>query len=188
MESELKDLSSEPPPPSSTVAPPLEQECQPRPSASAHDGASADDRPLLKPDEPAGITPSEIRELEKNFAAYVRNDAYGSMGRGELPLREKVLLGIALFTLVPLRVLLAFTVLVVYYLICRVCTALKAPYREGEDEQEDYAHMGGWRRAVIVRSGRFLSRALLFVMGFYWISEIHRSRGEEKMSGTEVLS
>ncbi|XP_031389344.1 lysophospholipid acyltransferase LPEAT1 isoform X2 [Punica granatum] len=182
MESELQDLSSKPP------TPPLETEPQPPSSAAADDAASAkDDRPLLKPDEPAGITPSELRELEKKFAAYVRKDAYGSMGRGELPLREKVLLGIAMLTLVPMRVVLALTVLVVYYLICRVCTALKAPNREGEDEQEDYAHMGGWRRAVIVMSGRFLSRVLLFVLGFYWIRETHRSdsRGEEKSSGTE---
>lgn len=191
MESELRDLSSKtPPPPPPTSVPPSEPECQHPPSMSADGGASADDdRPLLKPDEPAGITPSEIRELEKKFAAYVRNDTYGSMGRGELPLGEKMLLGIALLTLVPLRVVLALIVLVVYYLICRVCTALKAPNREGEEEQEDYAHMGGWRRAVIVRSGRFLSRVLLFVLGFYWISETHRSisRGEEK-SSTEVLS
>lgn len=40
-----------------------------------------------------------------------------------------------------------------------------------DDEQEDYAHMGGWRQRVVVRSGMFLSRALLFVIGFYWIPE-----------------
>lgn len=40
-----------------------------------------------------------------------------------------------------------------------------------DDEQEDYAHMGGWRQSVVVKSGMFLSRALLFVIGFYWISE-----------------
>ena len=41
----------------------------------------------------------------------------------------------------------------------------------GDDEQEDYAHMGGWRQTVVVKSGMFLSRALLFVIGFYWIPE-----------------
>ncbi|GFP92705.1 lysophospholipid acyltransferase lpeat1 [Phtheirospermum japonicum] len=46
-----------------------------------------------------------------------------------------------------------------------------------EDEQEDYAHLGGWRRAVIIQSGRYLSRVLLFVFGFYWISET--SRGDD---------
>ena len=77
-------------------------------------------------------------------------------------------------TLVPIRLLVAFTILVVYYLICRVCTLFSAPNREGEDEQEDYAHMGGWRRAVIVQCGRFLSRALLFTLGFYWINVTYR--------------
>ncbi|KAK4787657.1 hypothetical protein SAY86_011490 [Trapa natans] len=185
MERELKDLSSKTTPQPQHSLPPLsEAECQHPPSTSAEGGASAeDDRPLLKPDEPAAITPSEIRELEKKFAAYVRNDAYGSMGCGVLPLREKILIGIALFTLAPLRVVLAITVLMVYYLICLVCTALKVPNRDGVEEQEDYAHLSGWRRPVIVGSGRFFSRVLLFVFGFYWISETHRSSispGEEK--------
>ncbi|KAL3514608.1 hypothetical protein ACH5RR_027325 [Cinchona calisaya] len=92
------------------------------------------------------------------------------MGRGELPWTEKHLLGLGLLTLVPLRVVFGTTVLVLYYLICRICTAFSAPNRE--DEQKDYAHMGGWRRPVIVQSGRFLSRAMLFIFGFYWIFEI----------------
>ncbi|KAK4753472.1 hypothetical protein SAY87_022270 [Trapa incisa] len=188
MERELKDLISKTPTQPS-VPPPSEPECQLPTSISADGGALVeDDRPLLKPDVPAAITPSEIRELEKKFAAYVRNDVYGSMGCGELPLREKILLGIALLTLVPMRVVLALTVLMVYYLICLICTALKAPNRDGVDEQEDYAHLGGWRRAVIVGSGRFFSRVLLFVFGFYRISETLRSSispGEEK-SSTEI--
>ncbi|KAK3425403.1 hypothetical protein EUGRSUZ_A00496 [Eucalyptus grandis] len=158
METELKDLSpaTQPPPP----AP-----------------ADKDDRPLLKPEpdaEASAITPENLAELEKRFAAYVRRDAYGSMGRGELPLREKVLLGVAMATLVPVRVVAALAILVAYYLICRGCTLLKKPNREEEGEQEDYAHMGGWRRKVIVACGRVLSRAMLFVMGFYWINETSR--------------
>ncbi|KAI3440309.1 PlsC domain-containing protein [Psidium guajava] len=156
MESELKDLSPTAPPP--------------QPPAPA----DKDDRPLLKPEpeaEASAITPENLAELEKRFAAYVRRDAYGSMGRGELPLREKLLLGVAMATLVPLRVVAALAILVAYYLICRACTLLKAPNREEEGEQEDYAHMGGWRRKVIVACGRVLSRAMLFVFGFYWINE-----------------
>lgn len=95
------------------------------------------------------------------------------MGCGELPWPEKVLLGIALVTLLPLRVVLATTVVVLYYLICRMCTLFMAPNRE--DEQEDYAHMGGWRRTVLYWSGRVLSRIMLFAFGFYWIQETCRN-------------
>lgn len=149
---------------------------QPDP-ASRDDGSnSKDDRPLLKSDSNriSSTTGESIEELEKKFAAYVRNDVYGPMGRGELPLVEKVLLGIAVFTLVPIRFVLALIILVVYYIICRVCTLFSAPNRDEEEEQEDFAHMGGWRRAVIVWCGRFLSRMLLFVLGFYWISVSYR--------------
>jgi lysophosphatidylcholine acyltransferase/lyso-PAF acetyltransferase len=58
---------------------------------------------------------------------------------------------------------------VCYYVICRVCTLFSTPNRE--DEQEDYAHMGGWRRNVIVWCGKALSRVMLFVFGFYWITD-----------------
>ncbi|XP_034676075.1 lysophospholipid acyltransferase LPEAT1 isoform X1 [Vitis riparia] len=152
MESELKDLD---------------------PRSNTQDVSSKDDRPLLKSDSTV-VSPDNLQELEKKFAAYVRSDAYGPMGCGELPLKEKLLLAFALVTLVPIRLVVAFTILVVYYLICRVCTLFSAPNREGEDEQEDYAHMGGWRRAVIVQCGRFLSRALLFTLGFYWINVTYR--------------
>ncbi|XWS25729.1 hypothetical protein CRYUN_Cryun27aG0092600 [Craigia yunnanensis] len=169
MESELKDLNSKP-----------VMTQQPDPT---HDDASTkDDRPLLKSDSSSA---DNIQELEKKFAAYVRNDVYGTLGRGELPLKEKLLLGIALVTLLPLRIVLGMTVLVVYYLICRICTLFSAPNQE-EEEQEDYAHLGGWRRAVIVRSGRFLSRSLLFLVGFYWIKETHKdSSNTEENSKTE---
>ncbi|XP_030553659.2 LOW QUALITY PROTEIN: lysophospholipid acyltransferase LPEAT1-like [Rhodamnia argentea] len=172
MESELKDLTPTAPPP-------------PPPS-------DKDDRPLLKPEpeaetEASSITPENLAELEKRFAAYVRRDSYGSMGRGELPLREKVLLGVAMATLVPMRVVAALVILVAYYLICRACTLLKAPNREEQGEQEDYAHMGGWRRKVIVACGRVLSRAMLFVFGFYWINETFRgaSSGPENEGGKQ---
>ncbi|KAL0360711.1 UNVERIFIED_CONTAM: Lysophospholipid acyltransferase LPEAT1 [Sesamum radiatum] len=166
MGSELQDL---------THAPPTDPGPRPRPDP--------DDSPLLlnpepetpKPQNQVPVTEQSIEEMEKKYAAFVRQDVYGTMGRGDLPWVEKFLLGLALVFLVPVRVVAAMSVLVTYYVICRVCTAFLAPNRE--DGQEDYAHMGGWRRAVIVQSGRFLSRLLMFVFGFYWISET--SRGTE---------
>ncbi|KAM5564822.1 lysophospholipid acyltransferase LPEAT1 [Rosa sericea] len=152
MESELKDLNSTP---------------------ASKPSSAKDDRPLLKPDPAPSVSAEELQELEKKCAAYVRRDAYGTMGRGELSLKEKLLLGVALVTLVPIRVVVIMTLLLFYYLICRICTLFSSPNRD-EDEQEDYAHMGGWRRAVIVWCGRSLSRVMLFVLGFYWISETYR--------------
>lgn len=125
-----------------------------------------------------------IEEMEEKFAAYVRHDVYGTMGRGELPWTEKVLLGVALVTVVPVRVVLATAVLVVYYLICRLCTMFSDPNRE--DEQEDYANMRGWRRAVIVQSGKFLARCMLFVLGFYSIEESYRNPYSDSKLNTEV--
>ncbi|XP_048330949.1 lysophospholipid acyltransferase LPEAT1 isoform X2 [Ziziphus jujuba] len=171
MESELKDLNSKPAKPQSVE--PIHEE-----------GSTKDDRPLLKSD--SFPTPSEsIEELEKKFAAYVRRDAYGTMGCGELPTKEKVLLGLALITLVPIRVVVGMTILLFYYLICRIFTLFSTPNREDDQDQEDYAHMGGWRRAVIVQCGRSLSRVMLFVLGFYWISETHRVPHTESKSRTE---
>ncbi|XP_045795944.1 lysophospholipid acyltransferase LPEAT1-like isoform X1 [Trifolium pratense] len=157
MESELKDLNSKPPKSNGTIA------------------TVRDDRPLLKSDSLSSTTTTttttaaELQDLEKKFAAYVRRDVYGTMGRGELAPKEKLFLGFALVTLLPIRVILAVTVLVCYYVICRVCTLFSTPNRE--DEQEDYAHMGGWRRNVIVRCGKALSRVMLFIFGFYWITD-----------------
>ncbi|CAL5205932.1 unnamed protein product [Lathyrus oleraceus] len=154
MESKLQDVNSKPPK-------------QPDP---VHD-----DGPLLKP---ITIFASDTEELERKFAAYVRRDVYGTMGRGELPTKEKVLLGVALVTLVPMRVVAAMALLLLYYLICRVCTLCSVPNRE--DEQEDYAHLVGWRRIVIVQCGKALARLMLFILGFYWIT--HSCRVENPTS------
>jgi lysophosphatidylcholine acyltransferase/lyso-PAF acetyltransferase len=159
MESELKDLNSKPP----------------KLNGNTVTATVRDDRPLLKSDSLSSTTTTttttaaELQDLEKKFAAYVRRDVYGTMGRGELAPKEKLFLGFALVTLLPIRVILAVTVLVCYYVICRVCTLFSTPNRE--DEQEDYAHMGGWRRNVIVWCGKALSRVMLFVFGFYWITD-----------------
>ncbi|XP_057468679.1 lysophospholipid acyltransferase LPEAT1-like [Actinidia eriantha] len=179
MESELKDLN-----PKSTAP-------QPPPPDPIDDGSAKDDRPLLKSDSsssadasPRPVSAATIDELEKKYAAYVRNDVYGTMGRGELPWTEKLLLAIASVTLVPIRVVVGMAILVLYYVICRVCTLFSAP-NQGED-QEDYAHMGGWRRAVIVQVGKFLSRVMLFVLGFYWINETYRDPDVDGKFNTEV--
>lgn len=170
MESELKDLNSKP--------------------ASKHDdGSSAkDDRPLLKPDPASSVSTEELQELEKKCAAYVRSDAYGTMGRGQLTVQEKLLLGVALVTLVPIRVVVGMTLLLFYYLICRICTLFSSPNRD--EEQEDYAHIHGWRRAVIVQCGRSLSRVMLFVLGFYWINETYRipDAADESKPAAEVIT
>ncbi|KAL8141155.1 hypothetical protein V2J09_007176 [Rumex salicifolius] len=144
-----------------------------------HEQSRSPDFPS-SPSSAVPVTAEELEEMEKKCAAYVRHDVYGPMGRGPLPLTEKLLLGLALLTLVPIRVVLAMVVLVVYYLICRVCT-LFAPIREGE-QRENYAHLVGWRREVIVRCGRFLSRMMLFAFGFYWIQE----NNVERMTKEEV--
>lgn len=164
-----------------------------RPKSADDATTTKDDRPLLKPGTnsaapevhtPPPPSPS-MEELEKKYAPFVRHDVYGIMGRGELPRKEKLLLAIGLVTLLPLRVVAATTILVVYYLICRVCTAFLAPNRQ--DEQEDYAHMGGWRRKVIAQSGRFCSRAMLFAFGFYWIRKTHRNNDINGKLNNEVL-
>lgn len=170
------------------------------------------ERPLLKSDSPLDhrrnnlpaspsaavppVTEAELEEMEKKFAAFVRHDVYGPMGLGEVPVAEKVLLGLAMITLVPLRLVIGMSILVVYYLICRVCTlflgtngssssSVEEDLQLQQQQEDNYAHLGGWRREIIVRSGRFLSRALLFTLGFYWIPEtyrIHDFHNHEKLT------
>ncbi|KAF3338613.1 lysophospholipid acyltransferase LPEAT1-like protein [Carex littledalei] len=73
-----------------------------------------DERSLLKSDSTTSsssassasytaINSENLLELEKKCAAYVRKDVYGPMGRGVLPLQEKILLGLSMVTLVPIR-------------------------------------------------------------------------------------
>ena len=63
-------------------------------------------------------------EIEKKYAAYLRTDAYGAMGRGEISLKERILLGLALFTIVPLKVVLLFATVIPYYLLCLLSIAI----------------------------------------------------------------
>ncbi|KAF2324522.1 hypothetical protein GH714_015024 [Hevea brasiliensis] len=76
METELKDENTEP----SKRCPQKSQ-----PEVASGDASTMDDLPLLKSDSNRMST-ENIQELEKKFAAFVRNDVYGTMGRGELPI------------------------------------------------------------------------------------------------------
>ncbi|CAO2817817.1 unnamed protein product [Amaranthus hypochondriacus] len=149
------------------------------------------EQPLLNPNSPSSSSPDqannekeltkeELQEMEKKFAAYVRHDVYGPMGLGELPVMEKLLLGFAILTLVPIRLVVGMSILVIYYLICKICTLF--PTSEQQQQQEGYAHLRGWRREIIVRSGRFFSRALLFTFGFYWISHTSKIYHDHKFT------
>ncbi|XP_078158340.1 lysophospholipid acyltransferase LPEAT1-like isoform X2 [Carex rostrata] len=144
-----------------------------------------DERSLLKSDSTTSsssassvsytaINSESLLELEKKCAAYVRNDVYGPMGRGPIPLQEKILRGLSMVTLVPIRLVSGILVLIVYFLICRLCTLFSG--RGGENEgEEDLVHMTGWRRETVVQAGRFCARSMLFVFGFYWIRVEDRS-------------
>ncbi|XP_058069121.1 lysophospholipid acyltransferase LPEAT1-like isoform X2 [Magnolia sinica] len=151
------------------------------PSQPTADGGphSESDWPLLTCDPPFPVSPDDLLELHQKFAPYVRSDVYGTMGRGDLPWEEKFLLAAAFATLVPFRVTVGSAIVILYYLICRLCTGLTDS--DGDDEQQGYVDMVGWRRFLIVYSGRFLARAMLFMLGFYWIDEFYlTSSGEDE--------
>ncbi|KAD4888778.1 hypothetical protein E3N88_20851 [Mikania micrantha] len=170
MDSELDGMQSEPLSPrdeSNLDDHPAKADLPHARSSTTSNFTTSDDKSV------ASTSQSEIEELEKKYPAFVRHDLYGTMGRGALPWTQKILLGIALITLFPLRLVLATLVVLLYYLICRACTLFLVPNRE--DEQEDYAHISRWRRKIIFWFGRVLSRTLLFVFGFYWIRETYRN-------------
>ncbi|KAF8720041.1 hypothetical protein HU200_024813 [Digitaria exilis] len=111
-----------------------------------------------------------IEELDRRYAPYARRDAYGPMGLGPVGAAEAFRLAFAAVVLVPLRVVAGMLVLLAYYLVCRVCTLRVQEEQEG-GEGDGYARLEGWRREGVVRCGRALARAMLFVFGFYWIRE-----------------
>jgi lysophosphatidylcholine acyltransferase/lyso-PAF acetyltransferase len=90
------------------------------------------------------------------------------MGRGPLGAAEAARLAVAAAVLLPLWV--AYY-LVAYYLVYRVCTlgVEEERERDGGGEGEGYARLQGWRRDAVVRCGRALTRAMLFIFGLYWI-------------------
>ncbi|TVU21218.1 hypothetical protein EJB05_30843 [Eragrostis curvula] len=134
-------------------------------SPSGPDAGSAVRPPLVLSD--ASGLPAE--ELDDMFAPYARRDAYGPMGRGPLPAAEAARLALIAVVLVPLRFVAGMLVLLAYYLVCRACTLGVAGAEEG-----GRFRLSGWRRDAVLSSGRALSRAMLFVFGFYWIRETYR--------------
>ena len=70
--------------------------------------------------------------MEAKYVAFVRHDMYGTMGKGPLPLKEKAILLIALITLLPIRLVLGFIILLTYYIILKLYTIFSAPNREDD--------------------------------------------------------
>lgn len=161
-----------------------------------HDGGD-DQAPLLshqyRSDEAKGTLPASngaaaatesvqyppelLKEMEVKYAAYVRHDVYGNWGMRTISFLEKLQLFVALVTLCPIRVFFLFALLVLFYVICKLCT-LQVTASSSDEGQESFAHMTGVRRTIIVRSGRFLARAMLFIFGFYYIPVSTRTNGE----------
>ncbi|CAK9234787.1 unnamed protein product [Sphagnum jensenii] len=124
--------------------------------------------------EAVEVAAQTVKEMEVKYAAYMRHDMYGNWGMNSVPVLEKVKLLLALLTLCPIRFCLLLFFLVLFYLICKVCT-LRVVASSNDEGQESFAHMTGARRAIVVRSGRFLARVMLFVFGFYNIHVDHRT-------------
>ncbi|XP_020171344.1 lysophospholipid acyltransferase LPEAT1 isoform X2 [Aegilops tauschii subsp. strangulata] len=122
-------------------------------------------RPLLS-GAPAEV---EDEELDIRYAPYARRDAYGPMGRGPLSAAQVARLVLAGVVLLPLRLVAGVLLVVAYYLVCRVCTLFVGGVGEGRPRLQ------GLRREAVLRAGRVLSRAMLFVFGFYWIPVSDRS-------------
>ena len=127
--------------------------------------------------ESVHYSPELLKEMEVKYAAYVRHDVYGNWGTNKISLLEKFQLLVALVTLCPLRVFLLFSMLVLMYIICKLCT-LRVAASSSDEGQESFAHMTGVRRTIIVRAGRFLARAMLFIFGFYYIPVSYRNSAE----------
>nr|CAB3472985.1 unnamed protein product [Digitaria exilis] len=133
----------------------------------ALDTAAAADAPPPS-SGPLAAGGESAEELDARYAPYARRDAYGVMGRGPLAPAEAVRLALAAAVLLPLRFVAGMLVLLLYYLVCRVCTL-------GVAADGDRPRLAGWRRKAVLRAGCALSRAMLFVFGFYWIRETHRT-------------
>ncbi|GJR85173.1 lysophospholipid acyltransferase LPEAT1 isoform X1 [Tanacetum coccineum] len=142
-------------------------------SPNHHDDPNLEHGLINDDDTSTSEQEQEPESLDNKYAPFARHDMYGIMGRGRLPWSQKILFLVSLMTLLPLRVVFGTLVVCIYYLICKLCTLFLAPKKESE--QEDYGHMGGWRRKVVFWFGRILSRLLLFVFGFYWIKETFRN-------------
>lgn len=124
--------------------------------------------------ETIACNPESLKEMEIKYAAYVRHDHYGNWGTRDVSFLEKTQILVALVTLCPVRVILLTLLLVTFYVICKLCT-LRVMASSNDEGQESFAHMTGPRRTIIVRSGRFLARTMLFVFGFYYIPVTYRT-------------
>ncbi|MCO5587590.1 hypothetical protein L7F22_041539 [Adiantum nelumboides] len=148
--------------------------------------------------------------MEMKYASFVRHDIYGPMGTGHFSLLEKARLVVALLFFVPMKVMLLLMIAISYYIICSFCTMFRAPDQNGIEvthtessispsktdgktngaeengsdalagSQESYAHLTGLRRFVIAELGRFLSRMVLFVLGFYWIKVSRKDKEQDE--------
>nr|XP_024389057.1 lysophospholipid acyltransferase LPEAT1-like isoform X3 [Physcomitrium patens] len=131
-------------------------------------------------DDAVVYPPEVIKEMEVKYTAYVRHDVYGNWGMREICYWEKFKLLLALVALCPIRVFLLFSCLVLFYVICKLCT-YRVAASSSDEGQESFAHMTGVRRTVIVRSGRFLARAMLFIFGFYYIPVSYRTSATQNL-------
>ena len=148
------DTAGAPPPGPDAVRPPLPSDAAP-------------------PGEPAD-------ELDARYAPYARRDAYGVMGRGPLAPAEAARLALAAAVLLPLRLVAGTLVLLLYYLVCRVCTLFAAA-------DGGRPRLAGWRRRAVLRAGCALSRAMLFVFGFYWIRETDKRLPSAEVSSVSTV-
>ncbi|KAJ6823860.1 putative lysophospholipid acyltransferase LPEAT1 isoform X1 [Iris pallida] len=114
--------------------------------------------------------------MERKYAAYVRNDAYGTMGRGSCRRRRRRCWGSRLSPWSRSGWCRRRW--------CWCCTtsyagsAPSSPPRTGRTGRKITPTWSGGRKAV-VRSGRFLGRVMLFCFGFYWIRETRRGFSDE---------
>jgi lysophosphatidylcholine acyltransferase/lyso-PAF acetyltransferase len=151
------------------------------PSGSGFPDAAV--RPLLANADtpaPAAAGGESAEELDARYAPYARRDAYGVMGRGPLAPAEAVWLALSAAVLVPLRFVVGMLVLLLYYLVCRVCTLFV-------ESDRGHPRLVGWRRKAVLRSGCALSRAMLFVFGFYWIRETDKRHPTVEVSSVSTV-
>ncbi|KAI5082129.1 hypothetical protein GOP47_0001872 [Adiantum capillus-veneris] len=103
--------------------------------------------------------------MERKYAAFVRHAINGPMGKGHIPLSEKACLVVALLSLTP----------------SETEGETSGAEENGSDAfQESYTQLTGVQRFVIVKLGQFLSRIVLFVLGFYWIKVTRRDKEQDE--------
>ncbi len=100
-------------------------------------------------------TPSPSPSLDDPiFAAFARQDQYGTMGQAPQPLAEYLRLVFFTVFLAPLKVIGAFSALVGFWAICQASVILPNNYR----------------MRIVARLGQLYCRACLFALGFPYIT------------------